>query len=158
MTCTSTTGLRALASEDARVVPPAHMEAHVMRAWDAHQARARATRRSRHWSLLVWRFAALAVAVALSTMHMWWPSQTAETRPPTPPSGPGMFATDPFPERGGLTVMRVRMSRRAFANLGFPIVDPDAAGMVDVEVVVGEDGVARSIRRAARVEIPAIQE
>jgi hypothetical protein len=50
-----------------------------------------------------------------------------------------------------LMVMRLRMPRTAFARLGVPIADPDAEGLVDVEVLVGEDGVARSIRRAAAV-------
>jgi hypothetical protein len=54
-----------------------------------------------------------------------------------------------------LTVMRVRMPRTAFARLGMPIVNPEADGMVDVEVLVGEDGVARSIRRAAAVGLSA---
>ena len=58
----------------------------------------------------------------------------------------------------GLSVMRVRMSRSALASLGFPILEPDAAGVVDVEVIVGEDGVAQSIRRAAFTETHVIEE
>ena len=50
-----------------------------------------------------------------------------------------------------LTMMRVRMPRSAFSRLGVPIANPDGDGMVDVEVLVGEDGVARSIRRATAV-------
>jgi len=50
-----------------------------------------------------------------------------------------------------LTMMRVRMPRSAFSRLGLPIANPDGDGMVDVEMLVGEDGVARSIRRAAAV-------
>ena len=44
----------------------------------------------------------------------------------------------------------VRMPRSAFARL-VPIANPDGDGLVDVEMLVGEDGVARSIRRAAAV-------
>jgi hypothetical protein len=51
-----------------------------------------------------------------------------------------------------LTMMRVRMPRSAFSRLGVPIANPDGDGMVDVEVLVGEDGVARSIRRATAVD------
>ena len=50
-----------------------------------------------------------------------------------------------------LSVMRVRMPRGAFARLGIPIANPDAEGLVDVEVLVGHDGVAQSIRRVATV-------
>ncbi len=51
-----------------------------------------------------------------------------------------------------LSLMRVRMSRSAFSRLGIPIANPDGDGMIDVEVLVGQDGVARSIRGAAVVE------
>jgi len=54
-------------------------------------------------------------------------------------------------DSASLTLMRVRMPRSAFSSLGVPIANPDADGLVDVEVLVGEDGVARSIRRAAAV-------
>ena len=50
-----------------------------------------------------------------------------------------------------LTLMRVRMPRSTFSRLGVPISNPDGDGMVDVDVLVGEDGVARSIRRAVAV-------
>ncbi len=50
-----------------------------------------------------------------------------------------------------LMMIRVRMPRSAFSRLGVPIANPDGDGMVDVEVLVGEDGVARSIRRATAV-------
>ena len=50
-----------------------------------------------------------------------------------------------------LMMMRVRMPRSAFSRLGVPIANPDGEGLVDVEVLVGEDGVARSIRRATAV-------
>ena len=57
-------------------------------------------------------------------------------------------------DAASLTLMRVRMPRSAFSNLGVPIANPDGDGLVDVEVLVGEDGVARSIRRAAAVGWP----
>jgi hypothetical protein len=52
---------------------------------------------------------------------------------------------------GPLALMRVRMTRREFSRLGVPISNPEGDGLVDVEVLVGEDGVARSIRRAVAV-------
>jgi hypothetical protein len=150
--------LRALATEDARVVAPAHLEAGVMRAWDAHQAQHRAAVAVPRWIPLVWRFAALAGVIAVSTLHMWWPSPSVDGPPRTVPGAVGPFPSDPLADRAALTVMRVRMSRSAFASLGFPLADPDAAGLVDVEVIVGEDGVARSIRRAAIAETSVFQE
>jgi hypothetical protein len=58
-----------------------------------------------------------------------------------------VIVPDPFADSSALHVVRVRMARAALATLGMP-VDPDAAGLVDLEVLVGDDGVARSIRKA----------
>ena len=55
---------------------------------------------------------------------------------------------EPFANPTMLQVVRVRMARTALATLGMPIVDPDAEGLVNVEMLVGEDGVARSIWKA----------
>jgi hypothetical protein len=62
-----------------------------------------------------------------------------------------VIVPEPLAERATLHVVRVRMARVGLASLGLPIVNPDAEGLVDVEILVGEDGVARSIRRAALV-------
>lgn len=50
-----------------------------------------------------------------------------------------------------LSVVRLRMSRSSLATLGLPLPNPDAAALVDVDVFVGEDGVARAIRPVALV-------
>ena len=55
-------------------------------------------------------------------------------------------------------IVRVRMPRSALATLGLPMAEPDAAGAVDVEMLVGEDGVARTIRRATAVPANPEQE
>ena len=149
--------LRELAIEDAGVTAPPQLEAEVMRAWGTHQAQAprRAWRRP---FTLAWRFA--AAALALATIYLWLPERRAPL-PAVPATVPGEgvpLVIDPFGDPTALSVMRVRMSRSALASLGFPIMDPDAAGVVDVEMLVGEDGVARSIRRAAFVETPVIEE
>jgi hypothetical protein len=150
--------LRALAVDDARVVAPAHVEGNVMRAWDAHLAGRRPGAALPRRIAPLWRLAALAGAISLSTMHVWWPAGPVEAPRRPQSSALGAFAADPLADGAGLMVMRVRMSRSALASIGFPIPDPDAAGTVDVEVIVGEDGVARSIRRAALAETPVYQE
>ena len=67
----------------------------------------------------------------------------------TPQDGVGLvLVADPMFDSTAATVIRVRMPRSALAALGLPIAEPDAAGAVDVEMLVGEDGVARTIRRA----------
>jgi hypothetical protein len=59
-----------------------------------------------------------------------------------------MLIADPMFDSSAATIVRVRMPRSALASLGLPIADPGAGGDVDVEMIVGEDGVARTIRRA----------
>ena len=44
-------------------------------------------------------------------------------------------------------LVRLRLPRQALATLGFLLVDPDGGGVVDVDVLVGEDGLPRHIRK-----------
>jgi hypothetical protein len=72
------------------------------------------------------------------------------------PARPGaqagyVIVPEPYVDPSALHIVRVRMSRMALATLGMPILNPDADGLVDVEMLVGDDGVARSIRHAALV-------
>ena len=57
----------------------------------------------------------------------------------------------PLVDPSALHVVRARMSRAALASLGMPIVDPNLDGVVEVEMLVGDDGVAQSIRHATLV-------
>jgi hypothetical protein len=45
-----------------------------------------------------------------------------------------------------LQLVRVRLPREALQALGVALLEPEAAGLVDLDVVIGEDGVARDIR------------
>ena len=150
--------LRALAIEDAQAPAPPHLEAEVMRAWDTHDAQRPRPVWRRPWTPLVWRVAAVAVAVAISSIYIWSPPRRADGPRAVLPGAAGATGAEQPGAPAGLSVMRVRMSRSAFASLGFPILEPDAAGVVDVEVIVGEDGVAQSIRRAAFAETHVIEE
>jgi len=57
-----------------------------------------------------------------------------------------VIVPEPFADPDTLHVVRVRMPGTTLATLGMPIGNPDARGLVDVEMLVGDDGVARSIR------------
>lgn len=84
------------------------------------------------------------------------PGQVVRNRPASLPRGSGseaaetgfVIAPEPLADPTTLHIVRVRMSRVALASLGLPIADPDAEGLLEVEMLVGDDGVARSIRRA----------
>jgi hypothetical protein len=47
---------------------------------------------------------------------------------------------------GVVRVVRMRLTRATLPLLGIPIIDPNAAGTVEIELLVGEDGLARTIR------------
>jgi hypothetical protein len=46
-----------------------------------------------------------------------------------------------------LQLVRVRMPRQVLATWGLILTDPEAAGVVQVDVLIGEDGVPRDIRK-----------
>ena len=140
----------AAADDDAQV--PAHVDAAVMAAWDASRADQTRTP-SRPW--IPW--AAACAAVVITAVLVTWtngstaaPSRTAEA--PAPLIQQELVLVPELDRAGPLMLMRVRMTRREFSRLGVPIRNPEGDGLVDVEVLVGEDGVARSIRRAVTVE------
>ena len=67
---------------------------------------------------------------------------------------PGLvLVADPILDVNAVSIVRVRMPRTALAPLGIPFVDPNDGGSVDLEILVGEDGVARTIRRAVPVVV-----
>jgi len=134
---------------------PAHVDAAVMAAWetawDASRA-GQAPAASRPW--IPWAVACAGI-VMTAVLLTWRPaSPGASSR--TAVSAASLIQQElvlvpEFDRAGPLMLMRVRMTRREFSRLGVPISNPDGDGLVDVEVLVGEDGVARSIRRAVPV-------
>jgi len=62
-----------------------------------------------------------------------------------------LLGIDPTLDGTTTSVVRVRVPRAALATLGLPVAQSDASGLIDLEMLVGEDGVARVIRRAVPV-------
>lgn len=142
--------LRALAAADAQAIVPAHVEAAVMKAWDERPRRSGGWADRRPW----WRAAALvagaAVLVVVAVLLRGVPPGAGTGDIPAPEVG-YVLVPDPMADPAALQIMRLRMPRAGLANLGVPLVNPDADGLVDVELLVGDDGVARAIRRATLV-------
>ena len=137
--------LRALASDD-EVQVPSRVDAAVMAAWDARRGQTRVPRPRR------WRYWVAACAAVVLAAVVLAPRLTPGDRDPASASLIQQeLVLVPDVEPGPLMLMRVRMTRREFSRLGVPISNPQGDGLVDVEVLVGEDGVARSIRRAVAV-------
>jgi len=162
--------LRELAADDEACVPP-HVDAAVMAAWDEHadrfadrpvvahlrraMARPRLTTtwsRVRPWPVWVAACAALVAVAVLFTGRTTGDDSVGRVGGASAPLIERELVLVPELEgTGPLALMRVRMTRREFSRLGVPISNPEGDGLVDVEVLVGEDGVARSIRRAVAV-------
>jgi hypothetical protein len=59
------------------------------------------------------------------------------------------LTADPALETETLELVRVRMPRLALQAVGVVVSGPSAEGFVEVDVVVGEDGLPRDVRRVA---------
>jgi hypothetical protein len=80
------------------------------------------------------------------------PRSPRESAPPHYEAGMVLVA-DPLLDASATSIVRVRLSRTALVTLGIPLVEPNNGGTVDLEILVGEDGVARTIRRAVPVAV-----
>ena len=58
---------------------------------------------------------------------------------------------EPALEAEPLQLVRVRVPRTSLRAFGVALIDPDASGLVDVDLVVGSDGLPRDIRRVRPV-------
>jgi negative regulator of sigma E activity len=90
------------------------------------------------------------------------PAETHRRRPPRPRRrdqaaaryDPGLvLVSDPILDASAMSIVRVRVPRTALATLGIPLVEPNVGGSVELEMLVGEDGVARTIRPVVPVAV-----
>jgi hypothetical protein len=159
--------LRELAAEDRGVRVPDHVQAAVMDAWDARAPRAvwrHRFRRSRWLGRIAAMAATAAALMATVALYEYGRRESSRSAPPTAPTeAPSrpqgiVLVADPVLDPSALTVVRVRVRRATLAHLGLTLADPDATGLVDLEVLVGEDGTARTIRRVVPVATADFQE
>jgi hypothetical protein len=145
-----------LRDAEARVEVPARVEAAVMQAWDAahplHVGSGFLGRRSAQredGSRTMWRSAAAVAAGVTLTFAL---AQLGnELRSSVMTTADDSEATlllvgDPILEGEPVRVVRMRMPAAALVRLGVRPIAVDSADAIDVEVIVGEDGVARAIK------------
>lgn len=145
--------LRTLADEEEGLATPPRVEGRLMRAFDETR-----TGRSRHRRMFAGRALKAAAVFVLAVLGgYWWSGGGAE--PPSeqaPVPEPALTAPWPSsealawldPEPGSLQVVYVRVASATLAAQGYAVGDPDGDGLVDLEVIVGDDGLARGVRVA----------
>lgn len=138
--------LRALREAEAAVATPPHVQAAVLAAWDSAHAPARTARLS--WS--AWhRLGAAAAAVTLTVALTMLGGQlrtTMDKAVPDDSSGTLVLIGAPILHGEAVRLVRMRMPPSALNTLGIRSLAGEFAEAVDVDVIVGEDGVARAIR------------
>jgi hypothetical protein len=147
---------RQFAREDAAITAPPELERRVLAAWEALQPPQRRGHRPGPRRL----FWAVAVACAL-LLALSLHSHRANTVP-APASSTAVSATrdadavlaltaDPALETETLQLVRVRMPRVALQAVGVVVSGANTEGFVEVDVVLGEDGLPRNVRRVALI-------
>lgn len=134
--------LRRAQSDDSA---PSHVESAVMQAWDASHAPAVSTVRVTAASWVASLAAAAVLAISLTVVGGRLRSAAIVTPPPAGETSPTVVLLgEPVRDGEQIRLVRMRMPASALHTLG---VTSTAAleDDVDIDVIVGEDGVARAL-------------
>ena len=154
---------REFAKDDAEITAPVRLRSAVMRAWDSaqHAEHDLVGARSTGWrrmSLVATLAAAAALTVVVGTSmretdRRVGPPRTPADVPPlaaaaasSPMDGFRLIA-DPTFENESFEIVRLRLPRANLETIGVALIGPEITGLVDVDVVVGGDGLPRAIQR-----------
>jgi len=142
-----------LREDEAQVEAPAHVRSAVLAAWDARRDPYVVSGLSRtdNNKTGFWRGAAalaagVVLAVALARLGGELQMGIAPPAAPQASSATLHLVGEPIAEGEAVRVVRVSMAPAMLASLGIRSTAGDLAESVDVDVIVGEDGVARAIR------------
>jgi hypothetical protein len=157
---------RKFAEHDQAIVPPAQLERRTVAAWQASQRSWRSGHLPRR-PVVLWSVAALAAAVLVAVVvdrgrnapappapdRAARPlATTHERRTSTLPPAMITLAADPIQETETLHLVRVRVPQSALRAVGIMVAGPDSGGLVEVDVLVGEDGLPRDVRRVRTIQ------
>ncbi|OFW03022.1 MAG: hypothetical protein A3I61_05340 [Acidobacteria bacterium RIFCSPLOWO2_02_FULL_68_18] len=149
-----------VARDDEATPVPAHLEAAVMRAWEA---RGGAATRPQYRLRPAWATLAAAACAGL-VAALWWTdardtgSSVAATPAGSaadPSSAVAASALESFApidallqeDPASLQLVRLSVQPSVLAALGYPVADPSETQALDVEVLIGLDGVPRAVRQ-----------
>jgi hypothetical protein len=143
-----TAALDALREAESRIETPPHLERGVLAAWD----RAHAQRTPADVQALWRRVGAVAALVAVTAglgqlgHHLQRTRQTTQAFTRTPDGETLLLVGEPILQGEPVRVVRMRVPASTLSKLGVRPAEGDVAAHVDVDVIVGEDGIARAIR------------
>lgn len=134
-----------LRREEAAIETPAHVEAAVLAAWD--EAHAESARRPRSlWRNVVAVAAAVTIAVGLAQLGRQLQRLTQPATKQAQNSGTLLLVGEPILQGEPVRMVRMRVPASTLSGLGVRPVTGSPGEHIDVDVIVGEDGVARAIR------------
>jgi hypothetical protein len=145
-----------LRQSDRRLSAPPRVEETVLAAWDSRDAeQVPITSTGPSWRTWGWMAAAaslvLAVAVVPSRVTPLPATDAASTvngvTGTDAPTESALEWLDPDP--ASLQVVHLRVASDTLQAQGLAVSDPDGDGLVDIEMIVGVDGMARSVRVAS---------
>ena len=148
--------LRAMVEADAHLTAPPRVEQSLMKAWDT---RTQGPSSARDGNRVVWTSLALAASCILA-VGLWtrWapghgaftsssggraePTQAIAARTDTSHDEMAWLDTD----QTSLQIVRLRVGVAILAAQGYALRDPTGDGTVEIEMIVGPEGAARSVR------------
>lgn len=137
--------LEELHQEAAGIEAPAHLEAAVLAAWDEAHAET-AGRPRRLWRDAAAVAAAVTIAIALAQLGRQLERLTQPAAEQSANSRTLLLVGEPILQGEPVRMVRMRVPASTLTGLGVRPVAGTAGEHIDVDVIVGEDGVARAIR------------
>jgi hypothetical protein len=131
---------------EARVEPPAHIEAAVLAAWDRARRATPASRPRAIWRDLAAIAAAVTIAVGLTQLGQQLRRATQPVSEQSTNRGTLLLVGEPILQGEPVRMVRMRVPASTLTGLGVRPVAGPPGEHIDVDVIVGEDGVARAIR------------
>jgi len=135
--------LDALRRDDAHVETPPHVEAAVLAAWDRAHAPHVDTRAGQVWRRMGAIAASVIVAAGLGQLGREL-QRTTQASELARSSGTMLLVGEPILRGEPVRVVRMRVPASALIAMG--VRSATDGEHVDVDVIVGEDGIARAIR------------
>ena len=145
--------LERLRSDEAHVEAPPHIRSAVMAAWDARREpyvvsgfSRTSNNKTGPWRGVAALAAGVVLAVTLTRLGGALQAGIAPAATPQASSATLHLVGEPIAEGEVVRVVRMSMAPAMLASLGVRSTAGDLVESVDVDVIVGEDGVARAIR------------